>query len=130
MNLDPVLGAIIIAIITAILSPLAVKWYEKKRDNDPQNGWKAAVAALEKQVKDLNTRVTEQEHEIQTLQVDLRTSRDAAHQKDLLIAEKDRIIGSQSRAIIARDARIAQLTRAWPDGASFPHADPAFAQDL
>lgn len=130
LGIDPVLGAIIVAIITAIVSPLLVQWYQNKRANHPQNGWKAAVETQKQRIDSLEKRVAEQEGEITTLTLELRQSQDANHSKDMIIADKDRIIGQQSRALVARDARLTQLARVWPNGVPFPSPDPAYANDL
>lgn len=121
--MDPVVGALLIAVITAISSPGWVSLYKRwQESHNPSAGWQAAVAGVNKHVDELK-------EEVAQLRLQVRQLEDANAVKEQKIADRDRTISEQSRAIVARDARISQLQHAWPGGA-VPLPDPAFARDL
>lgn len=121
--MDPVIGGIIIAVIAALSSPAWVGIYRKWQEtHNPSRGWEVGIATLTAQVADLRG-------EVSAMRLEIRELEEANSVKERNIAERDRVIGEQSRALIARDARIGQLVHAWPTP-PVPSPDPAYANDL
>lgn len=109
-----------VAVVTAVISPMVVQRAKNREAKDPTSGWQAAFSYMKTRIDDLDA-------EVERLRDEVRTLEGANHEMTRTIAAKDAIIERQSRAIQARDHRIAQLESAWPSGKTLPRPDPAFS---
>lgn len=114
------IGGIIIAVITFIISPWIKSVLDRQKENDPVLGWKTAVDEVKQQATKLAERVSNLEAEISRLEDDNAV-------KTSIIARLDMATIEQSHMLSARDTRIAQLEGLWRAamGGPPPPPDPA-----
>jgi hypothetical protein len=73
----------------------------------------------------MEKRIDQLDGEVKNLRDEVARLEDDRDVKTRVIAQQEKIIEDQGRAILARDHRISQLESAWPHGISLPQPDPA-----
>ena len=108
-----------VAIVTAIGSPVVASQVKKREERDPTKGWQAAFTFMQRRLDELG-------EEVKTLRGEVAQLEDDLDAKNKTIARQQHLIEEQTRAILARDHRIAQLESSWPNGITLPQPDPAY----
>lgn len=117
-----VVGGVIVAVVTYVVSPWIKAKLDAQRENDPALGWRKAVKNLEDRVDALEEENAKLEGELADVRVQL-------NDKTATIARLTAVISEQSNMINARDTRIIQLVRAYRTATNDepPPPDPAIA---
>ena len=113
-------------VVTAIIAPMVVSRIKERESRDPTNGWRAAFEYMERNNAERDKKIGDLESKVDSLEEEVRKLENDNDLKTRTIARLETVVEEQSRAITARDHRIAQLEGAWPTDMTMPRPDPAF----